>query len=236
MPIYDNWSTINRHSIIEHTMTISGMLVNRTLPVNEFHTILTNHIKKLLPVRVRKIKNIKVFKNQVWVGGLYHADYDEKNQKCIELIINYSPTDTICISKKQMNGICYIVADTVMHELIHMRQYRRRNFRQSSYIGNVKFNPEQKYLGCPDEIDAYSFNIACELHDKFNGNKNQINKYLSTDQKSKQESFNNWIMYLKTFQYDRSHPILKKVKSKVIKYLPQAKLGKPYNTKNWLYY
>jgi hypothetical protein len=45
-----------------------------------------------------------------------------------------------------------------------MRQFRRRNFKQlPDYASNAEkseIREEQEYLGCKDEIDAYSFNIA----------------------------------------------------------------------------
>jgi len=43
-------------------------------------------------------------------------------------------------------------------------------------------------------------------------------------------------MYLKAFDHDHNHPIIKKVKKKVLQYLPNAEIGKPYRNKDWICY
>ena len=134
--------------------------------------------------------------------------------------------------------MCTTIADTLLHEIIHMRQFRRRNFKQlPDYASNAEksdIRQEQEYLGCSDEIDAYGFNIACELMDKFGKNKNQIVNYLNENQKGKKRRHNSWRMYLKAFEHDHNHPILQRVKKKVVRYLPAAEVGKPYRNKDWI--
>jgi hypothetical protein len=119
-----------------------------------------------------------------------------------------------------------------------MRQFRRRNFKQlPDYASNAeksKIREEQEYLGCSDEIDAYGFNIACELMDKFGKNKKQVVNYLNENQKGKKRRHNSWRMYLKAFEHDHNHPILQRVKKKVVRYLPAAEAGKPYRNKDWI--
>jgi hypothetical protein len=134
--------------------------------------------------------------------------------------------------------MCTTIADTILHEIIHMRQFRRRNFKElPDYASNAeksKIREEQEYLGCSDEIDAYGFNIACELIDKFGKNKRQIVNYLNENQKGKKRRHNSWRMYLKAFEHDHNHPILQRVKKKVVRYLPAAEAGKPYRNKDWI--
>jgi len=89
-------------------------------------------------------------------------------------------------------------------------------------------------LGNEDEIDAYSFNIACELIDKFNMNQKKILKYLNEDQRGKNRKHNSWRMYLKAFQHNHNHKVIRKVKKKVLRYLPAAEYGRPYRTKEWI--
>ena len=73
-----------------------------------------------------------------------------------------------------------------MHELIHMRQYRRRKFKvlpdYASNADKTEQRDEQSYLGNSDEIDAYSYNIACELMDKFKYDTAKVVNYLNEDQ------------------------------------------------------
>ena len=125
-----------------------------------------------------------------------------------------------------------------MHELIHMRQYRRRKFKQlptyNSTAEKTEQREEQTYLGCSDEIDAYGFNIACELLWKFKNDKDKVIAYLNEDQKGKRRKHDSWRMYLKAFNHDHEHPIIKRVKRKVVRYLPNALYGKPYRNRDWI--
>jgi hypothetical protein len=134
--------------------------------------------------------------------------------------------------------MCTTIADTLLHEIIHMRQFRRRNFKQlPDYASNAEkseLREEQEYLGCSDEIDAYGFNIACELMNKFGKNNVQVVNYLNENQKSKKRRPNSWRMYLKAFEHDHNHPIIQRVKKKVVRYLPAAEVGKPYRNKDWI--
>jgi hypothetical protein len=119
-----------------------------------------------------------------------------------------------------------------------MRQFRRRKFKfLPDYASNAEKTEqrnEQIYLGSSDEIDAYGFNIACELTEKFKGDQTRIINYLAKNQKNQKQKFNSWRMYQKAFNYDHSHPIIKKLKKKVVRYLPHALIGKPYKNKDWI--
>jgi hypothetical protein len=121
---------------------------------------------------------------------------------------------------------------------MHMRQYRRRKFKDlpdyASTAAREEKRQEQEYLGNSDEVDAYSFNIACELMDKFNGNSKLAFEYLNEKQKGKNRKHNCWRMYLKAFDHDHNHPIIQRVKKKVIRYMPHALNGKPYRNKDWI--
>jgi hypothetical protein len=177
--------------------------------------------------------------NTVWIGGTYYSDWDEEKQKCIEIVLVYPLFDDhICMTHKRFRGMCYTIADTMLHEIIHMRQYRRRNFKiipdYASTAERDELRAEQSYLGCRDEIDAYGFNIACELYDKFKGDVSKIIDYLNENQKGKRRRHNSWRMYLKAFQHDHDHPIIHRLKKKIVRYLPQAQVGKPYRNKDWI--
>jgi hypothetical protein len=41
-------------------------------------------------------------------------------------------------------------------------------------------------------------------------------------------------MYLKAFEHDHNHIILRRVKKKIVRYLGAAKMGKPYRNKDWI--
>jgi hypothetical protein len=221
--------------------TIAPNVVDKLLTPFEFHSIVTQHLKKYIPVRVRKIFDTSIGKSGVCIGGTYHSEYDRERKKCIEVVFEYrDKIEKIKITNKQFLRICNLIADAILHEIMHMRQFRRRKFKTvPDYNSNAKkasVREEQNYLGCADEIDAYGFNIACELTEKFKGDKIAIIKYLGTNKKDMRRKYDTWKMYLKAFDYEHEHKIIKRLKLKVIMYLDRAKVGKPYQNKKWIDY
>lgn len=236
-----DWSVLNREDLAQYFWLIYKNISRKDLSIADFHRILSVHIKKMLPIRVFRKVDFKVESNWVYVGGTYYSEYDKRKRKCIDLELFYNPfEDKINIPSKRYRNMCYNMADTVLHEIIHMRQYRRRNFKDlpdyNSTAEKTQQRQEQSYLGCSDEIDAYGFNIACDLLHKFKGNHNKAISYLNKSQKGKNSKQNSWRMYLKAFDHDHNHPIIKRLKTKVIRYLPHAEFGKPYKNKDWICY
>lgn len=236
-----DWSKLDRHTIANEIWEISPIVVNRPLTTTEFHSIITTYLKKYIPVRVRKSFNFKLSSKQIYIGGAYYINLDQKRMKCIEVIFQYCHKDSILtISSNKFWKICLLIADTILHELIHMRQYRRRQFRSisnyKSISTQIKLRTDQEYLGCADEVDAYSFNIACELLYDFSGDQTAVVEYLNKQQVDGRRKKNSWFLYLKTFEYDHTHPIINRVKRTVIRYLPRSRYGKPYRNKDWINY
>ena len=234
-----DWSLLNRNSIIGLMLTLAPEIVKQPLTVDQFHKKVTGLLKKHVPVRVRKTFSPKVDAGFVYVGGCYYSAYDEDYEKCIEVLFQYRINQKIInLTAKRFTSMCVTIADTLLHEIIHMRQFRRRNFKYlPDYASNAEkseIREEQEYLGCSDEIDAYGFNIACELMDKFGKNKKKVVNYLNENQKGKKRRHNSWRMYLKAFEHDHNHPILQRVKKKVVRYLAAAETGKPYRNKDWI--
>jgi hypothetical protein len=105
----------------------------------------------------------------------------------------------------------------------------------NSTASSSKIREEQGYLGCTDEIDAYGFNIACELLEQFRGNYKLSIDFLSKNLVgSRGRSIACWRMYLKAFKHDHDHEIIKRLKRKVIRYLPRAEVGKPFKSRDWI--
>jgi len=214
-------------------------VTNKEISIEKFHRILGNHVKKHLPIKLKKWGDSDVESNCFWIGGAYYSDLDKQKEKSIELIFVYkSKQDTIKLSANNFHRSCHTITHTIMHELIHMRQYRRRKFKDlpdyNSTAEKTEQREEQTYLGNTDEIDAYGFNIACELLWKFKNDKDKVIAYLNEDQKGKRRKHDSWRMYLKAFNHDHEHPIIKRVKRKVVRYLPNALYGKPYRNRDWI--
>lgn len=234
-----DWSLLDRQSIAEFIRCLESEIVKKELTVTQFHRKITNHLKKHIPIRVRKVFNSRIAAGRVYIGGTYYSDYDQEKKKCIEIIFEYqNQRSKLNLSSRRFISVCYAIADTILHEIIHMRQYRRRKFKflpdYDSNAGKTKLRLEQGYLGSTDEIDAYGFNIACELLDKFENNRRKIFRYLNENQQGKRRKHNSWIMYLKAFEHDHNHPIIQRVKKKVARYLSAAAAGKPYRNKDWI--
>lgn len=234
-----DWFSLDRNTLFDMLYSLKNRVVNKHLTVDQFHTKLVYEIKKNIPIRFKKVRNSKVDKNWVWVGGSYYSDRDENSERAIEIEFCYSTKeDAIKISSSRFARLCISFADTMLHEIIHMRQHRRRNWKSTPYFpstaNRVKQREEQEYLGCRDEIDAYAFNIACELYDKFDGNQKQAFRYLNENQKGLRRKHNCYRMYLIAFGHNHSHPVIKQIKKKVVSYWPQAKTGKPYRNSEWI--
>ena len=235
-----NWSLLTRDNIAGLVWSLHEKLTKQELTPRQFHNILTTHLRQYIPIKTKKVLNTTVNPGQVWVGGTYYSDYDQDREKCIEVWLVYHTRDSsINLTKQRFNKLCYTIADTILHEIIHMRQFRRRKFKNlPDYPSNASRSAqreEQSYIGNSDEIDAYSFNIACELMDQFKNDQLKIIKYLNLDQKRSRTKFNTWKMYLRAFDHDHDHLIIKRVKKKVIRYLPLAEVGKPYRNQDWIF-
>lgn len=234
-----NWALLTRSAITKMVLLCKDRIADKPLQVDELHKILSHHLKTYLPINIKRHYRKKTANGYLYVGGLYYSDVDQRSGKPINLVLQYNPSDThLTITSKRFAKMATLIADTILHEIIHMRQYRRRAFKvlpaYASTANNSVQRANQNYLGNTDEIDAYGFNIACELNQRFKGNDDKVVEYLNTHQTIKQKKHNNWLKYLAAFDNNHNHPKIKQLKKKVIYYLPNAKLGKPYKSEDWL--
>jgi hypothetical protein len=234
-----NWSELDRNSLLDLLYLLKDKIVKIRLSNEEFHKIVTCQIRKYLPLRTKKGYYPDKKIGPPAIAGCYYSDYDHYREKSIEIIILYNQKNThIEYTHQSFLRFCTVFADTVLHEIIHMRQYRKRRFKAlpdyASTAKKTKQREEQQYLGNSDEIDAYSFNIACELTDKFQGHKPQIIQHLNKNQKGTRCRADCWLMYLKAFNHDHNHRIIKRVKKRVTYYLNRSQIDKPFQKKDWI--
>jgi hypothetical protein len=233
-----DWFQLDRNTLFDILYQTHDKIVNQQLTPEQVQRKFKNQISQYIPVRFKKLYSTKVDPGKVWIGGAYYSDFDAEYKKCIEINFNYhSKTKPVKLSSRMFARICSTFADTVLHEIIHMRQHRRRNWRTTpdfpSTASRTKQREEQEYLGCRDEVDAYAFNAACELHELFNGRKTKIVNYINQNHKGRYTK-NSYLTYLKAFGHDHSHPVIKHLKKKIVSYLPQAEVGKPYRNSEWI--
>lgn len=235
-----NWSTLDRPFLIKLFEKLSPIVVNKEFEIKELHQIFRKHIKTHLPVKITKNFGSDIKKDSAHIGGVYYCSLDKQKKPCIEVKFVYNnDTSTIKITKHNFQKMSRIFADTILHELLHMKQYRKRKFKvlpdYASTANNREKRQEQQYLGCLDEMDAYGFNIACELSDRYKNDIEKVIEHLNNPRKYQKNGTGSWNMYLKAFDNDHQHPIICCVKIKVLKYLPNAiMVGKPYRSKNWI--
>jgi len=234
------WSSLDRNTIIETVMELAPKICDIKSDPNFLHLTIKRHLRKIAPITITQCWEPSIKNNLIAVGGTYFSDRDEDFKTCIDLTLYYNPNaKTIKLSKRRLKRMALVTADTLLHEIIHMRQYRRRDFKSlpnySSTAARSKTREQQEYLGCTDEIDAYGFNIACELLDKFKGDYQKAINFLDEDQTGRMNS-SCYLMYLKAFHHDHDHEIIKRLKKKVIRYLPRAEVGKPFKSCDWICY
>jgi len=235
-----NWSALTRDMLYSLLNEVQSRVVGKKLTIEKFQKIVSQHLKGHLPIRVVCDRDPETESEYVFVGGWYFSDLDKKHRKPIQVVFSYHFFDEfIQVSRHKWQRICWLFADTMLHEIIHMRQFRARKFKSipgyQSTASRGRDRRNQNYYGDKDEIGAYSFNIACELLDRFGSDFCQMKAYIDSDQyrRHKRTTF---YKYMKSFDWNHNHPIIRKIKKKSLSYIPNAQIGKPFRTTDYLTY
>lgn len=236
-----NWSVLDRDILYSMLYGLKPEIVDKRLPIGEITRQLSKHIKAHLPIKVVSHRHKPVKPGEIWIGGAYYSDDDKQGKKrFIEVELAF-PTDTKTMktSSYRWERICTLFADTILHEIIHTRQYRARNFKDlpgyESTAYYAKDRAWQEYYGHRDEIGAHSFNLAQDMIDKFGFDPKAIREYLDS-KVPKRASPNGWGRFMKAFEYDHNHPKVRQMKHKIMTQLENAYHGKPFKTSNYLTY
>ena len=236
-----NWSELDRDMLYSMLYELKSKIVDKRLPIAEIISVVSKHVKSHLPIKVTSSRFKPVKPGEVWIGGAYHSYLDNLgNKRFIEVELVFpTAADTMKTSLYRWERICRLFADTVLHEIIHTRQYRARNFKDipgyESTAYYAKDRREQEYYGHRDEMGAHSFNLAQELIDKFGFETSDIKEYLDSPV-PKRVRPNSWGRFMKAFEYDHSHPKVVQMKRKIMTQLENAFNGKPFKTTNHLTY
>ena len=235
-----NWSLLDRSSLYSMLYVLKPSIVGKCLAVKDLQKLLSTHIKQHLPIKVRMYRDATHDPELVYIGGTYYAYNDMDGRRQIEIVFSHKDTDTtINITETRWRRMCSLFADTVLHEVIHMRQYRTRKFKvipgYESTAYYARDRKEQEYYGHPDEMGAFSFNIACELYNRFGNDFDAAKKYLDSNQ-AKRSKKTTYHKILKSFDWDHSHSVVRSLKKKIIRNLPYAEIGKPFKTDKHLTY
>jgi hypothetical protein len=235
-----NWSEIDRSALYSLFYSLHKEVVGKELTPTQLQKYISKHIKAHLPVKIKKFYYPKTTKGYIFMGGMYDSDFDKKSKPAIEINFNYNPEDSkIKLSKYRWSKMAVRFADIVLHEIIHMRQFRARNFKPipgyQSAAASSRERKEQEYYGDNDEMGAFSFNIACEMIDMFGYNPGEIGRYMDSNLPKRHKN-TWWAKYLKTFEFNHNHQIIQRMKRKVLRDLENAYNGKPFKTSTHLTY
>ena len=236
-----NWSQLNRNNLYSMLYQAGDNIVGKKLTIKTLHSRLSSHIKSCLPVSIKKWQyDAKQDRGFPYIGGSYDSVLDKKGKKkFIEVVLSYHPHDQETrITRYRWTRLCSLFADTILHEMIHMRQYRSRNFKDiPGYESTAYYHKQrmgQEYYGHRDEMGAFSFNIACEMIDRFGYNPWVISNYMDNiNGRTKKGTFTK---FLATFDWNHDHIKVRQMKQKVLKQLEYAAIGRPFKTNTHLTY
>ena len=133
---------------------------------------LTTLIRRQLPsidFIVRTTRDTAVDPDMVVVSGLYDNHDDKQKIPSITITLCYHPVqDVYFVDLLNWKQFSFDIAECVGHELVHRKQHHdgsiqlMKPFRSKHLDGRIK--EDQEYLGADDEIEAYGFSIASEMH------------------------------------------------------------------------
>jgi len=148
-----------------------------------------------------KPSNAKVFDTHVAIGG----EYAPEERRCAIQIYTLE-FDTFKFTQKTWDAFKYRMIQTLMHELIHLMQYDRRNDCNPSIVvpykkvGIKKKDSERRYLSEFDEIQAYAHCVYLDF--KSNKPRLDIDLLLKRHKTNAHKDSRTLHYFLKTFDYD----------------------------------
>lgn len=213
-----------RKEVLDILEDIKPKIVNQFLSVDELVQDLGVFIGQRFNIDVKHAESGQVDQNDIELNGYYDGGLDEVGDTAIEVYLITNPMqDVIIIDAEQFGIISRKIADTLSHEVIHMSQFRARDFlevERIEYSADTEEDEEEDerwYLSSPDEINAYAYNIANELLEKHDLPivLQKLNKLKDI---SIEDSLNLWA-YVNAFEKNTNHPVLKRLIKKVYKSL-----------------
>jgi hypothetical protein len=152
-------------------------------------------------------------------------DEDEMDPYRIELLFNPKNKTGIKFSQDTLDEIKHRLIDALEHEMIHSFQYRNRDFKTQRDFRSK--NREQSYLGNQDEIEAFAKNISSELLRHADKDKAiDMLRSLSNTTELRDKLGNllspNLVGYLRAWDFNTRHPVIKKLLKKVYNYIQNS--------------
>lgn len=214
-----------RKQVLEIMEELRPDIVNQFLTTEELVFNYGRFVGTRFNVDVKHAETAQVEPNDIELNGYYDGGLDEFGDIPIELYLITNPMVEISlIDDNQFDLISRKIADTLSHEVIHMKQYRARDFLEVDTVDYYEIPEDdfeedeedsRSYLSHPDEINAYAYNIANELLDK-NDYSQVIEKLNKVSDIQIEDSVNLWA-YIRAFDKNTSHPVIRKLIKQVYK-------------------
>lgn len=206
-----------REQVREVCADLERTVVNQVYSVDDLIDDVGHFVARKFRVNVLHAKALEVEASEVNINAFYDAERDERKKISIELVFVTNPNDDYLILDEDLwTLLVNRLADSLAHELIHMRQARDRDFLSVDHRSkrNIAIDENLVYLSDPDEIDAYAYNIATELRE----HANPIQKLQNPKAVTIVDSVNLWA-YINAFAQNISNPVVKKLLKKIYKLL-----------------
>ena len=190
-------------------------IIGQVYPVNDLIDIVGHFIARKFRVNVLHTSALEVDQNDINITAYYDQEHDEEGRISIEIVLITNPVDDyLIIDQEGWATFTDRLADSLAHELIHMRQSRDRGFQSFEPRRKHVYNLDEavRYLADPDEIDAYAHNIAVELQEC----SNPLESLQNVQTLSTKDSVNLWA-YVHAFS--PNHPVIKRLLKKIYKLL-----------------
>tara|TARA_B100000989_G_scaffold126549_1_gene93883 strand:+ start:4126 stop:4767 length:642 start_codon:yes stop_codon:yes gene_type:complete len=153
------------------------------------------------------------------------AEFDVDTKKIILYPQFSKKTNSINWTDSGVDTFRTLLNDVIKHERLHSKQFARRNYIDTS-VGIDNRDANYEYMSRPDEIEAYAMNIADELIRKA-GKDGAIDllRMANKTAQFKDEMGNllspNLLAYLAMWNYDSTHPVLKRLYKKTYQYITE---------------
>jgi len=222
------------HGEIEKALEpfITFLSSQENISVKNIAKKLHQHVEKFGVAEVDVLFSDFVDEGDMNLNASYDPDDDEDGEDPFRIELIFAPkTKTVNFSSEGITNIKDRIVDALEHEMIHMQQFRKRDFvKQKEYnykSKDEKLRRTKQYLGSDDEIEAFAKNIASELIRKADkdGAIDLLRMANKTAQFKDEAGYllsPNLFGYLAAWKFDATHPVIKKLLKKVYLYVKNA--------------
>jgi hypothetical protein len=198
---------LDRFEQFKKIQTWSNRLAGQKILLRTFCSRLSSFLNRNgHRVKLKIVRDKELEKNDWTIGAEYDPALDEIGQKPFRLnfIINHDRIVPWEITKEDCQELSLCLLETLVHEYQHLKQYRARGYvnLKHKYKGPrpvIDDSSEIDYLSNPDELDAYSENIATRL-------------YIERDMLNITRDKEHWDLHTYYKAFGKEHPVTQELK------------------------